>query len=64
MKRRFFSLAEFKQPVNQWLCIAFLGLLCFWIVLFYSANKALSLSEVFSVKANMTAEYSAQTLIQ
>jgi hypothetical protein len=36
----FFSLAELKQPVNQWICIAFLGVWCFWIVLYYVTNKA------------------------
>jgi hypothetical protein len=40
MNNKFFSLAEMKQPVNQWFCIAFLGLWCFWIVLYYTTNKA------------------------
>lgn len=40
MNNKFFSLAEMKQPVNQWVCVAFLGLWCFWIVLFYTTNKA------------------------
>lgn len=28
------------QKVNQWLCIALLGLMCFWVVLYYLSNKA------------------------
>lgn len=49
----FFSFKEAKQPVNQWLCIAFLGLLCFWTVLIYSTYKAYSIADVFSVSANI-----------
>ena len=30
----------FKQQVNQWLCIALIGLMCFWTVLYYLTNKA------------------------
>lgn len=40
MQRKFFSLAEMKQPVNQWLCVAFLGVWFFWMVLFYASVKA------------------------
>jgi len=32
--------AFFKQSINQWLCIALLGLICFWTVLYYLTNKA------------------------
>jgi hypothetical protein len=39
-RRSFFSLADLKQPVNQWLCIAFISLLCFWTVLYYFTQKA------------------------
>ncbi len=28
-----------KQVVNQWICIAFICLLCFWVVLYYFVNK-------------------------
>jgi hypothetical protein len=52
-KPKFFSLAEMKQPVNQWICIAFLGLLCFWVVLFYSSSKAYGIGDAFSVTANI-----------
>lgn len=30
----------FKQQVNQWLCIALIGLMCFWTVLYYVSHKA------------------------
>jgi hypothetical protein len=52
-KPKFFSLAEMKQPVNQWLCVAFLGLLCFWTVLIYASSKAYSIADAFSIKANL-----------
>lgn len=29
-----------KQTVNQWLSIALISLICFWVVLFYLVNKA------------------------
>lgn len=32
--------AFFKQQVNQWLCIALIGLMCFWVVLYYLGHKA------------------------
>lgn len=39
-REKFWSLAELKQPVNQWICIAFIGVWCFWIVLYYVTQKA------------------------
>ncbi len=27
------------QKVNQWLCIALLGLMCFWTVVYYLGHK-------------------------
>ncbi len=35
----------FKQQVNQWLCISLIGLMCFWVVLFYLTNKARMIGE-------------------
>jgi hypothetical protein len=29
----------FKQRINQWLCLALIGLMCFWTVLYYLSNK-------------------------
>jgi len=40
----FFSLAEMKQPVNQWICVAFLGILCFWFLLFILTSNALEVA--------------------
>ncbi len=37
----------FKQRVNQWLCIALIGLMCFWTVLYYVTNKAQAIAENF-----------------
>lgn len=39
-KKKFFSLSELKQPVNQWLCIAFIGVWAFWIMLYHFTDKA------------------------
>ena len=33
------SVSDLKNPVNQWLCIAFVALLAFWVVLYYFVNK-------------------------
>lgn len=39
-KPKFFSLAEMKQPVNQWICFAFFGIFLFWLILYYATEKA------------------------
>lgn len=44
----FFSLAEIKQPVNQWICVAFLGVWCFWIVLYWLGEKAINATEAYT----------------
>ena len=33
------SVTDLKNPVNQWLCIALIALICFWVVLYYFVNK-------------------------
>ena len=38
----------FKQRVNQWLCIALIGLMCFWTTLYYITNKAEAIGESFA----------------
>ncbi len=48
-KPSFFSMANAKQPVNSWLCIAFISLLCFWVVLYYFTAKAEEIGENFSI---------------
>jgi hypothetical protein len=48
-KKSFFSLAELKQPVNQWLCIAFMGVLFFWTALYYFTSKAEAVGKTFNV---------------
>lgn len=40
--------AFLKQKVNQWLCIALLGLMCFWTVLYYLTNKAQAISDNYA----------------
>lgn len=48
-KPSFFSFAELKQPVNQWICYAFLGVFCFWLVLFYLTQKTLIIVENYNL---------------
>lgn len=48
----FFSLAELRQPVNQWICVAFLGVLCFWFVLYLLTNDALAVADSYANLAN------------
>lgn len=50
----FFSLAELKQPVNQWLCIAFLGVFCFWTVLFYVTQQAQIIAENYAAPGEVS----------
>ena len=47
-KESFFSLAEMKQPVNQWICIAFMGVLCVWVVIYYLNNRIQAIGENYS----------------
>ena len=58
MHNKFFSLAEMKQPVNQWLCIAFLGVWCFWIVLYYLGSHAYDIGNEWNNSSSIAA-YSA-----
>lgn len=55
-KKSFFSWAELKQPVNQWLCIAFLGIFCFWTVLYYVTQKAQIIADGYSDNSASIAE--------
>ena len=48
-KTSFLSLAEMKQPVNQWLCIAFIGVFCFWTMLYYFVQKADAVGKNFAI---------------
>ncbi len=56
-KNSFFSLAEMKQPVNQWLCIAFISLLCFWTLLYYFTQKAEAIGKNFNMLDTSTYNY-------
>ena len=53
MDHRFFSLAELKQPVNQWICIAFLAVWCFWIVLYYTVQKTEAIGNSFTDNSSL-----------
>jgi len=37
--------AFLKQKVNQWLCIALIGLMCFWTVLYYFTHKTIDIAD-------------------
>lgn len=48
-KESFFSLAELRQPVNQWICIAFIGVFFFWTMLYYFTQKAQAVGKTFNI---------------
>jgi hypothetical protein len=50
MQNSFFSLREMKQPVNQWLCIAFISLLCFWTLLYYFTQNVEAVGDNYVAK--------------
>lgn len=52
-KESFFSLAAIKEPVNQWICIAFMGVLCFWVVIYYLNNRIQTIGENYN-KASLS----------
>lgn len=39
MSKGFFNF-DLRQTVNQWICVTFLGVWCFAIVLYYVVNQA------------------------
>lgn len=36
-----------KQPVNQWISIAFIGVLCVWVVIYYFNNRIQGIDEIY-----------------
>ncbi len=48
-KNSFFSLAELRQPVNQWICIAFMGVFFFWTMLYYFVQSAQAVGKTFDM---------------
>ncbi|MDE2038025.1 MAG: hypothetical protein KGI69_02270 [Patescibacteria group bacterium] len=46
-RRPFFSF-DLRQPINQWLGIALVGLMCFWVVLYYLVNKTAAFGQEVS----------------
>ena len=43
---RFFRF-DLRQPVNQWLGIGLLLVMCFWVVVYYFANSTEIISDKF-----------------
>ncbi len=43
----FFSIQGMKEPINQWLGIALIGLMCTWTLIYYLGHKAEALAETF-----------------
>lgn len=56
-KNSFFSLSEIKQPVNQWICIAFLGIWCVWLVIYFASKKAEVFTNAYAANAQFMASY-------
>lgn len=44
----FLNTASARMPVNTYLCLAFLCLLCFWTVLYYVTERAKILGESYA----------------
>jgi hypothetical protein len=38
---------DLKQPVNQWLGIALVSVMCFWVVVYYLANRTVIIGDNF-----------------
>ena len=43
----FFSLNPHQQ-VNQWLCIALISFMCFWVVLYYLINRTEAFGDAYA----------------
>jgi hypothetical protein len=39
---------DWKQPVNQWLCIGLLAVMFFWFTLFYLVDRAVAVADVYT----------------
>jgi hypothetical protein len=44
------NLRALRQPVNMGLCIAFIGVLCFWFALYYFTEKAKAMAELITIE--------------
>lgn len=53
MHQGFFSMAQSKQRVNQWLCIAFIAILCVWIILYYFTQKAQIIEDTYATSYSL-----------
>lgn len=51
---RLASISDLKNPVNQWICIAFMGVLCFWVVLYYFVNRTQAVGNTLLQSPSMT----------
>ena len=40
------NLRALRQPVNMGLCIALIGVLCFWFALYYFVEKAKAVADI------------------
>lgn len=52
MERAAFFNLDLRQPVNQWLGIALVSLMCFWVVLYYFAQKSELVAQSFVSQAS------------
>lgn len=48
--------ASSKQVVNQWLGIAFISLICFWVVLYYFVNMTEAFGEAYILNAQSSVD--------
>ena len=43
---------DLKNPINQWLGIALIGTMCFWVVLYYLVNQTQTFGVALSQNPN------------
>ncbi|MDE1974931.1 MAG: hypothetical protein KGI49_00220 [Patescibacteria group bacterium] len=51
MNKASFISFDLRQPVNQWLGIALIGVMCFWVVLYYFVHKTEAFAESVTAEA-------------
>ena len=54
MDKQGFFRFDLRQPINQWLGIALISLMCFWVVLFYLTHKTAAFADSLTANAAMT----------
>lgn len=62
MHSRPFISFDLRQPINQWIALAFVALLCFWVVLYYMVHRAEAFGEIIILNAGVHTETHVENL--